>query len=648
VFWSKIWFFLVALAAAAALAIMFVLPRPAQRDAEFATHSRLVLGCNVVDIKLADAARKRVGLVGTFARDKDIVDTLAAASAVDNLDDERIQKAHQLGGDRLKAINEDKPSFAWLIDVRGRIVARIGIDEGDARDVAAGRPLVDQALAGYLADDLWVLDKQKLYFVTASPVVKRSDLSYVGAVVLGYAAGQEFASRLVIPGAEKADTTDVGFFLGADALGLSQAVTFETGPLVDAVKARGSEKRELDCAHGTPVAIKAGNDSYQALAARLPGEAGGRGAYFAVFTTASEATGTIGTIKRVEKGDLSFGNFPWLLVVGGFVVALGIGLALMIVETDRPLRRLVADTVKLAKGEAERLAEDAHKGKFGSIARSVNIHIDKLGREAKSAKKDLDQLLGPAPEGSLGTIDLLATALPASRPGGPAPAVAPPPAEFRFDGGQPMMPPPQMMAPQPMMMAPQPMMMAPQPMAAPQMMAPPPQMHTPPPMMVHPPTQPPQRVATRPATPPPAVPAGTTTPPPFPRAPTPPPFLAQSPVTPPQPMAVPSSAPVATSAPMRLDDDILGASGPAPAPRGEPITAVGGDNAYFAQVYEQFLAVKRSCNEPTTGLTFQKFSDKLVKNRDDLIAKTGCREVRFTVYVKDGKAALKATPVKDG
>ena len=36
-----------------------------------------------------------------------------------------------------------------------------------------------------------------------------------------------------------------------------------------------------------------------------------------------------------------------------------------------------------------------------------------------------------------------------------------------------------------------------------------------------------------------------------------------------------------------------------------------------------------------------------MRNRDDLIAKTGCREVRFTVYVKDGKAALKATPVKD-
>src|SRR5262249_39912378 len=80
--------------------------------------------------------------------------------------------------------------------------------------------------------------------------------------------------------------------------------------------------------------------------------------------------------------------------------------------------------------------------KFGSIARSVNIHIDKLGRDARSAKKDLDQLLGPAPEGSLGTIDLLATALPTARPGGPAPAVPPPPSEFRFSdsGAQPARP----------------------------------------------------------------------------------------------------------------------------------------------------------------------------------------------------------------
>src|SRR5206468_12642499 len=132
----------------------------------------------------------------------------------------------------------------------------------------------------------------------------------------------------------------------------------------------------------------------------------------------------------VRKSDLSFGSFPWLLVGGVFLLSLALGIGLMWMEADRPLRRLAADSVKLAKNESERLSEDAHGGKFGSIARSVNIHIDKLGREAKSAHKNLDQLLGPAPEGSLGTIDLLAGALP-SRPGGPMPA-APPPSEFKF------------------------------------------------------------------------------------------------------------------------------------------------------------------------------------------------------------------------
>lgn len=93
-----------------------------------------------------------------------------------------------------------------------------------------------------------------------------------------------------------------------------------------------------------------------------------------------------------------------------------------------------------------------------------------------------------------------------------------------------------------------------------------------------------------------------------------------------------------------LDDDILGAAPAAPA-MSEP--SGGSADPYFKSVFDQFVALKKSCGEPTTGLTYGKFAEKLVKNRDDLMAKTGCKEVRFTVYVKDGKAALKATPVKD-
>ena len=106
--------------------------------------------------------------------------------------------------------------------------------------------------------------------------------------------------------------------------------------------------------------------------------------------------------------------------------------------------------------------------------------------------------------------------------------------------------------------------------------------------------------------------------------------------------------PAARSAGIALDDDILGQTvsvvNMVGVPGAAPADAV---DPYFNQVFEQFVAVKKSCGEPITGLTYAKFAEKLVKNRDDLTAKTGCKEVRFTVYVKDGKAALKATPVKD-
>ena len=587
-FLSKIWFFLLALAAAVGLTLALVMPRPAQRAIVADEHDKLRSACQVIGVLLADDARKRVELAGTFARHKDIVDKLDQASGAASIDAKRMREARDKGEEIMKGIQGRTPDWAMLVDKRGRVVARIRYDQDDFGDVVAGRPLLDDALAGYVRDDLWA-QGGTLYFVSAAPVVKRSATEgqnpYVGAVVLGHKVTNDLAKKLAAP-----LEVELGFHLGGDDVASSKTVALDHKPMQDAAGALPGNDLKLDCSawdaskNHPPLTLRAGNETYDAVIARLPGEAQAKGAFYSVFVHPPDQLGFMGTLKNVKKGDLSFGGFPWILVGAGFLIVLGVGIGLMWVEADRPLRRLAADTVKLAKGETERLKEDEHGGKFGSIARSVNIHIDKLGREAKSAHKNLDQLLGPAPEGSLGTIDLLAGSLPARS--GPAPAT-PPPSEFKFGDS------------------------------------------TPPP--------------TRPAAPP-------------PRPATPPPVRATppkgAPVVIPAAAAPVAAAPVAapSAPPLRLDDDILGSdlgaslSGSTPAP-----TNGEGDNVdpYFKSVYDQFVSVKKSCNEPTTGLTYQKFADKLVKNRDDLIAKTGCREVRFTVYVKDGKAALKATPVKD-
>jgi hypothetical protein len=68
----------------------------------------------------------------------------------------------------------------------------------------------------------------------------------------------------------------------------------------------------------------------------------------------------------------------------------------------------------------------------------------------------------------------------------------------------------------------------------------------------------------------------------------------------------------------------------------------------FQQVFEEFIAIKRSCGEPTHTVDYARFRAKLVRTRKSLMERFACTEVRFRVYVKDGRAALKAAPIIDG
>lgn len=85
-------------------------------------------------------------------------------------------------------------------------------------------------------------------------------------------------------------------------------------------------------------------------------------------------------------------------------------------------------------------------------------------------------------------------------------------------------------------------------------------------------------------------------------------------------------------------------------PRVASVAPAGGFNEeerHFQDIYRDFVATREKCGEPPDGLTFDKFKLKLLKTKDQLMAKHQCRTIRFQVYVKDGKAALKAAPVKD-
>lgn len=84
------------------------------------------------------------------------------------------------------------------------------------------------------------------------------------------------------------------------------------------------------------------------------------------------------------------------------------------------------------------------------------------------------------------------------------------------------------------------------------------------------------------------------------------------------------------------------------APGAAPAAASTADSkqATWRAVYEEFVRIKEQCGENVEGLTYEKFEVTLKKNEDTLMKHHAATSVKFSVYVKEGKAALKASPVR--
>jgi hypothetical protein len=70
------------------------------------------------------------------------------------------------------------------------------------------------------------------------------------------------------------------------------------------------------------------------------------------------------------------------------------------------------------------------------------------------------------------------------------------------------------------------------------------------------------------------------------------------------------------------------------------------DEQHWHETYDRFKELKAQLGEPADKISFEKFAAKLKKNRADLVAKHNCKGVRFSVYEKEGKAAIKASAIR--
>ena len=75
-------------------------------------------------------------------------------------------------------------------------------------------------------------------------------------------------------------------------------------------------------------------------------------------------------------------------------------------------------------------------------------------------------------------------------------------------------------------------------------------------------------------------------------------------------------------------------------------TTVDAEANQLQKLYNDYLKSREQTGEQLTGMTFDKFSDQLTKQRAMIVDRFKCADVQFYVAVEQGKTKLKAKPVK--
>ena len=623
---SRFWYAIIAVLAGFAVYSLMLAVGQYNRQSIKGTNEALAGDSRTVRWDIQIDSRRRIDALMPVALDKTVQESLVAAMDKDKIPPKARDDARKgLNQTQDKIPAQYKPDAVFAVDRDGRVVAQLGYPAADKFDdfELGGYSSVNDALHGWLRDDVWVWNGV-IYRVAARPVETDVAIPPVGAIVGIRAMDRKYAQEIV-----KDTQTNVVFYAGgqktdgAGGEGFPEDLFNQIGPELakldadETYKTKGhTEIRDLDK-----------NGATGAVFAKLDGDGWDLGAGYAVLR--QRATIQSGTAFLNSADDADKKNVSWPLIVGIVFAGLVFGLLLTFVEHDRPIAKLKLQAQKLKKGETDVLQLPQLSGALRDIGADINAGIERVAEKGGGAPRkaaDLEKILGPiSAEPSMSAFSF-----PMNEPSSGVRNAPPPPLHHPSSPGSGPKPMPH--GALPASGAPVPANTAPLPPSSQPNIAhkPPQPVSRPgfPPMLQQPETNPTQVMPLR--------------------APDGPAAMAPPAMAPPA-MAMPAPPPAAVI-PKKKDDEEE-ATMVAAVPQEVLARAIGEaqnpDELEWPNVYEDFLKVKKQCNEPTEGLTFDKFRQTLRKNRDALVQRHNCKRVKFTVYVKDGRASLKATPIKD-
>ncbi len=707
-FLSKIWFVLVGLMAGVATTAAFVAPKSADRKLVAMEGQRLDRAQYAADQMMRSDAHRWIDYAAKLGRDANLIEALDAASKGSGearmLNDTVRGRLKVLVPDLANVGIE----YVGAVDARGRVVARAGDQEGVFGDAIGGAEVIGDALRGYLSDDVWGTGG-RVVRVVAVPVLSKTKDRVVGALFVAAETGKRMCELLkknlgvdvaVLLKGQILASTITEALLGDLAAQVEQRAAeiaehkrtrpipmkagsdrlFAVGaPFIGQASAQGAAYVLIGTVApaGDPLAMLMATTADDLKWDSFPWIPLGAGLLailgVGIWLQRVETEGPISRLRaemqQLAKGDIQkINDSVYSGKLGGIARDVNASMERFThapsAKTEVGRKDINAIMGKGAEGSVFDLPASSPFGGAGSPFGSGNTPAPMaMSNSAPSSPLSLSPsgFMGSAPAapsqaGSSGPLGFGAgSAFGVGPLGGPSPAAspfaapplnapAPPPPPFGgspFGGGG-ASPFAATQAPPGPFSSP---FGGPAPISSP----------------ISPPIPPPLAM---PAAPPPAVPAKALGATPgrrltSPQLPGPPPVAADPPI----PYLRPSALELDTAVPSSLilsPFTTAGLPGAQPDPYAtdqettptselneDPKTrTLDPEEAHFRDVYAEYVATRERCGESIQNLSIDKFVLKLQDNKAQLVAKYACQTARFSVYVKDGRAAIKATPVR--
>lgn len=665
---SKLWLSLLVIIVVVVLGIAFVAPRPANRETLQVFAASLDRGQHNIDLRLRLEVHNWIETVTQMARDPALSDILEQASnKKGDIKQHQAKALAKMLTLRNQFAATSQPRLMIAVDSKGKQIGRIGPGEDKyipGQDGLIGYPIVESVLRGLRGDDTWSLDN-KLFFVVAAPAISRNKMRYVGALLLGHEVNDVFARQLK----SRLAGLDVAFYLRGKLVGS----TVKSNELMKLPQIYNRQRDQiLKDGRSPTLRIEDNSQTYSIIMAPMPGEAREHNGFYTAIDVAPTILGLGDSLKLIRSTDFDWLFFPWLFLVGILIALTVISYYLLRWEFGNSFHPLLNALGKVSRHEALKVEETFIPKYLHAVARAINDALDKSKRPTTDRRKTTAESTIPSSSSvSQAEIhsDLFSTNL-SLNPSGVLPlnsieahliedsqarSLSGSTPHLEIDSkNKPMFSAfknfpasnasdnfpavPNSHQERPSSVEPLPMLEQFQPSQFSEAAN----------SDLLPSLSPPSSASLEPILPPPAELASASAPPARVKIPL-------------MPETAPAIAPLSSQPSVGISESLNLPQVAAPKTNQRLSTSAAFELAlktsandtslqqerYWREIYADFLSIKKQCGESITNLTFERFAAKLQKNQDELIQRFQCKGVKFQVYIKEGKAALKATPIKD-